>query len=76
MNDYFRPQGDEYEKFEYQIFNRWGELVFTGTDEDAGWDGSVNGEPVRTTTVFVVRVRVWYTDGTIEEERTTLRLIR
>ena len=75
-NDYFRPQGDEFEKFEYQIFNRWGELVFNGDDKDSGWDGSVNGEPVSTITVFVVRVRVWYSDGTIEEERTTLRLIR
>ena len=76
VNDYFRPQGDEFEKFEYQIFNRWGELVFNGDDKDSGWDGSVNGEPVSTITVFVVRVRVWYSDGTIEEERTTLRLIR
>jgi gliding motility-associated-like protein len=28
----------------FQIFNRWGELVFDNGDIDKGWDGTVNGE--------------------------------
>ncbi len=76
VNDIFRPQGNDFQRFKYQIFDRWGRLVYTGTDADDGWDGTVNGEPVILTTVFVVRVVIWYTDGSVEEERTTLRLIR
>ena len=76
VNDYFQPQGDRFQRFEMQLFNRWGELIYSGTHEDLGWDGRINGEEVTTTTVFVYRVRVWYEDGQIEEERGTLRLIR
>lgn len=28
----------------YQIFNRWGELVYEGTPGDTGWDGSFEGK--------------------------------
>jgi gliding motility-associated-like protein len=29
-----------------RIFNRWGAEVVTTSDLTAGWDGTVNGEPV------------------------------
>jgi gliding motility-associated-like protein len=39
-NDYFRPYGEGFTDFRIQIFNRWGELLYTSFDIDNGWDGT------------------------------------
>ena len=49
QNPVFKPifaDGFEPLKFEMQIYNRWGELVFMSKDLNSGWDGSVrtNGQ--------------------------------
>ena len=49
QNPVFKPifaDGFEPLKFEMQIYNRWGELVFMSKDFNSGWDGSVrtNGQ--------------------------------
>lgn len=36
--------------FSMNIYNRWGQLVYTGTDNNSGWDGSYNGQPAETGT--------------------------
>lgn len=46
MNDAFKFYGGEYmDEFEYIIFNRLGEIVFTGHSITDEWDGTVDGEP-------------------------------
>lgn len=46
MNDAFKFYGGEYmDDFEYIIFNRLGEIVFTGHSIKDEWDGTVDGEP-------------------------------
>jgi len=45
MNDKFGPKGirmEKYESYEFTIFNRWGEKVFTTDKVSEQWDG-VNG---------------------------------
>jgi gliding motility-associated-like protein len=42
LNETFKPQGYEIENFSMSIFNRWGELVFSTTDINAGWNGTYN----------------------------------
>ena len=32
----------------FQVYNRWGEMVFQTTDGTAGWDGTHKGEPLNT----------------------------
>lgn len=43
FNPGFRPVGGNVNTYEMLIFNRWGELVFTSTDFEIGWDGTYNG---------------------------------
>lgn len=50
INDYFKPVvSDEsclqYGGYALKIFNRWGELVYAGAQNDKGWDGTYKGKP-------------------------------
>ncbi len=45
FNDYFAALGDSVKSYELNIYNRWGELVFSTKDINAGWDGVYKGEP-------------------------------
>ncbi len=44
-NDKFGPKGLYIENFEMQVFNRWGEQVFSTSDGER-WDGTYNGSLV------------------------------
>ncbi len=47
-NDRFRPvveAGCTVRGFTMEVYNRWGQLVYTGTDFSSGWDGTWNGTP-------------------------------
>lgn len=43
LNDNFTVFGQYVAGFEMQIFNRWGELLFSTTDILSGWDGTFRG---------------------------------
>ena len=43
LNDLFNVYGQYIVDFEMNIFNRWGELLFTTSDLEQGWDGSFKG---------------------------------
>ncbi|TXI83936.1 MAG: PKD domain-containing protein [Crocinitomicaceae bacterium] len=55
----FTPDGNEFNgifdaviylpvyEWKFQIFNRWGELLFSSDDPELGWDGTYNGEIVK-----------------------------
>lgn len=45
INDVFMPQGENFESYDMQIFNRWGELMFRGGESAQGWDGTFKGTP-------------------------------
>ncbi len=42
INDYFMPVGNDIDptKYQFYIFNRWGELIFQTDDVNAYWDGT------------------------------------
>ena len=45
-NDVLRPIAAGMKNIEYfSVYNRWGRLMFTTSNERKGWDGSVNGTP-------------------------------
>ena len=43
LNDHFMPKMRGIEDFEMLIFNKWGELIYTTTSKEIGWDGTLNG---------------------------------
>lgn len=68
----FTPDGDGYNEtffghatdikwIEMQIYNRWGELIFSGENDDAAsvvWDGTYHGQTVQTGT-YIYKFIVW-----------------
>jgi gliding motility-associated-like protein len=44
-NDLLKVLGGPLSEMKFQIFNQWGNLVFSSTEQDTGWDGTLNGEP-------------------------------
>jgi len=45
-NDEFHFKGVGIEQLEYQVFNRWGEMIFEGQGMEDAWDGQFKGRPV------------------------------
>lgn len=44
-NDVLKVLGGPLTQMTFQIYNQWGNLLFTSTDQETGWDGTYNGEP-------------------------------
>jgi gliding motility-associated-like protein len=44
-NDMLEIFGADFTKLRMQIYNRWGEVVFTARNKTEGWDGKVKGQP-------------------------------
>jgi gliding motility-associated-like protein len=47
LNDIFYGKGYGIKKMEMQIFDRWGEKVFTSTDLNEAWDGTVLNKGIK-----------------------------
>ena len=76
LNDLFRPIAVGIAKFDYfRVFNRWGNLLFSATSTEYGWDGNYKGLPQAPDTY------VWMVSGTDYTgkrvvKRGTVQLIR
>ena len=43
-NDFFKAEyGENVIKFHLEVFNRWGQRVFSSYELSKGWDGRING---------------------------------
>lgn len=54
VNDEFRVAYTSITEFQGTILNRWGRVVFSWTDPQIGWDGTINGKPAPEGTYFYV----------------------
>ncbi len=61
-NDVFRIFGKTINTTSLQIFNRWGELVYSGDGYHQGWDGTFNGQKLNTG-VYVYRAFITKNSG-------------
>ncbi|GAB3942964.1 hypothetical protein GCM10028805_08420 [Spirosoma harenae] len=44
MNELFLAKGIYFDRFRMTIYDRWGAVVYSTTDKQQGWDGTVNGQ--------------------------------
>jgi len=45
QNDFLVVEGGPYEELEFNVFNEWGEIIFTSNNQEDGWDGTFKGVP-------------------------------
>jgi gliding motility-associated-like protein len=62
LNDQFMIYGTNIKTIDIQIFDRWGEQVYHGTDQYKGWDGKFHGNAVEMG-VYVYRVQCEWMSG-------------
>jgi gliding motility-associated-like protein len=66
LNDFLRPIGVGIQRIEYfRVYNRWGQLVFSTTQNGHGWDGKIGGKPQTTNTFAWVAKAVDYTGKSV-----------
>ncbi|HEY8402195.1 MAG TPA: T9SS type B sorting domain-containing protein [Cytophagaceae bacterium] len=67
LSDKYKGWGIK-ELLEFQIFNRWGQLIYSSTDINEGWDGKFKGV-VQNSDVYVykVKVKTWKDEIKMEE---------
>lgn len=54
VNDVFTFDIQNAVEFDVQLFNRWGNMMFTSNDPDFEWDGKVNGNEASQGTYFYI----------------------
>ncbi len=75
-NDVFRVHAIGIKDFKYlRVFNRWGQQVFNGVSEGAGWDGTVGGQAQPMGTYVWVTMGLDFS-GRVVERRGTVILVR
>ncbi len=75
FNASFLAVGGNVNTFEMLIFNRWGELVFTSTDIEVGWDATYEGHNCQDGT-YVWKIKLTDFDGKAYEYIGHVNLLR
>jgi len=74
-NDYFGPLGKAPDGYVMQIFNRYGQRVFTSSSMNTKWDGTVRGEP-QPAGVYVYIITYPDLQKQLRQQKGTITLIR
>lgn len=77
LNDYFRPHNAlKADQYDFRVYNRWGQLIFSSRNWQEKWDGRINGL-VQPTGVYVWMLRYVHRDtGQPVFRKGTVTLIR
>ncbi len=76
INDVLKPILAGIKKFDFlNVYNRWGQLIFSTTDPSKGWDGMLNGIPQPSGTYVFMAQAINYLDKKIINKGTVV-LIR
>jgi gliding motility-associated-like protein len=62
INDRYKPVIYGVTEMEYEIFSRWGELLYRGNATDNGWDGTYQDAPVQED-AYLIYVHYTYPSG-------------
>ncbi len=74
-NDEFRVAYTSIAKFHASIVNRWGRVIFSWTDPQRGWDGTIGGKPAPEGTYFYI-ITATGSDGKPYKLKGHLNLLR
>ena len=75
LNDVFQPKGLGIKKYDFAVYDRWGQQVFRTSDFAKGWDGSVNGKQ-STDDVYIWRIVAVDINGKVKELTGHVNLLR
>lgn len=76
MNDFFEIKVFGIERYDLDVFDRWGKWIFSnGGATGTWWDGQINGQPAPEG-VYVYKLRVYLPGGEIEDRNGSVTLIR
>jgi gliding motility-associated-like protein len=64
LNDFYLAYGVAVENFKMQVFNRWGQVVFSSNSIYDGWDGKFNGS-ISSIGVYSSKVEATLYDGSV-----------
>ncbi len=77
LNDLFRATGSGIGRFEMQIFDRWGRVVFTTDRISDGWDGTVGGQTAGPGVfTYLIHYESSFFPGDVHRQTGTLTLVR
>lgn len=74
LNDVYKPSVIGHKWMHFEVYNRWGALVFRG-DEQHGWDGTYLGKPALQG-IYAVKVFVKDWEDKTHFDRETINLMR
>jgi gliding motility-associated-like protein len=74
-NDILFVYGGQIEEIALEIYDRWGEKVFTSSSVTDGWDGTFKGKKV-TSGVYVYMLKTFFTDGDVVDSSGNFTLVR
>lgn len=76
-NDFFRAYGEDIIDYSIEIYNRWGELMYTSFDIENGWDGTTRlSSTVSPGGVYLYRIKAVDRNGSRNTYEGTLTLLR
>ncbi|PSL34586.1 T9SS type B sorting domain-containing protein [Chitinophaga ginsengisoli] len=77
VNDVFRVKGGGVAIFKMSVYNRWGELIFTSTDFNKGWNGTFGNELLPNGAyVYMIEYAYYGSEKKIYLQRGSVMLIR
>lgn len=75
INGIVKVQGFGIGKMEWKIYNRWGQIVFSTSDRNTGWDGTFKGA-LQPMDVYTYTLDVAFTDGKTIRKTGDITLLR
>ncbi|PKP19416.1 MAG: hypothetical protein CVU04_05995, partial [Bacteroidetes bacterium HGW-Bacteroidetes-20] len=78
LNDIFLPifKSEDLENYHFEIFNRWGELIFYSNEIKHGWDGKFKGELVPFNSTYTYIIRYKNSDGKSIQKTGSIHVIQ
>ncbi len=75
INDVFRPLGLNFTPISLNIYDRWGALIFQGTESNIAWHGMYKGQKVPTG-VYTYKFKYRTAEGKIKLETGTITVLK